>query len=86
MLAMAYVTLVDQSEHGYGVRNAVRLISARRSRILINAAPCGGLRRPHSTLSTLPPPQKRGRKPPNIPLNIALLHNYCKPQFTYNWN
>ena len=52
MLPIAYVTLIDQSEHGYGVRNAVRLISARRSRILINAAPCGGLRRLHSTLKS----------------------------------
>ena len=50
-----YVRCFNQSEHGYSVRHGVyvtgctyafRPISAKHSRILISAAPCGGLRYP----------------------------------------
>ena len=79
-----YVRCFNQSERGYGVRHGVyvtgctyafRPISARHSRILISAAPCGGLRnlaQPHATSRSLTQhraasrnlaqPQKKGSK------------------------
>ena len=69
----AYVRCFNQSEHGYGVRHGVyvmgrtyafRPISARHSRILISAAPCGGLRdlaQPHATSRSLTQPHAASR-------------------------
>ena len=70
----AYVRCFNQSERGYGVRHgayvtgctyAFRPISARHSRILISAAPCGGLRnlaQPHATSRSLTQPHAASKK------------------------
>ena len=69
----AYVRCFNQSEHGYSVRHGVyvtgctyafRPISARHSRILISAAPCGGLRnlaQPHTASRSLTQPHAASR-------------------------
>ena len=63
--AIAYVT---------GCTYAFRPVSARRSRILISVAPCGGLRnlaQPHATSRSL---KKKARSAPILPL-IKLVTN-----------